>query len=77
MKKLILVLATASLALPTAAQKKTCEELKAEIEAKIKAKGVPKFTLAIVAPGELKDAKDARDVGNCEGGAKRIVYKRG
>jgi hypothetical protein len=57
--------------------KKDCEELKGEIEAKIKAKGVAKFTLSIVGKDELKDAKDAREVGSCDGGAKRIVYKRG
>lgn len=57
-----------------AQQRKPCEELKAEIEAKLKARGVEKFTLDIVAPEE---AKDSKVVGSCDGGSKRIVYKRG
>ena len=56
------------------AQKKPCEELKAEIEAKLKLKGVTGYTLDIVAAA---DAKDDKVVGGCEGGAKKIVYKRG
>ena len=60
-----------------AQQRKPCEELKAEIEAKLKAKGVEKFTLDIVAAEEAKDAKDGKVVGSCDGGTKRIVYKRG
>ena len=56
------------------AQRKPCEELKSEIEAKLKAKGVEKYTLDIV-PAE--EAKDAKVVGSCDGGTKRIVYKRG
>lgn len=71
------VLFTAALALamsPALAQKKSCDELKAEIEAKIKAKGVKTYTVDIVSPAE---AKGKTVVGSCEGGAKRIVYKRG
>jgi hypothetical protein len=52
---------------------KDCNELKSEIEAKIKAKGVTSFTLEVVA-GE---AKDGKVVGSCDGGTKKIVYKRG
>lgn len=77
MTRLLVMLALATLALPAAAQKKSCDELKSEIEAKLKAKGVAKYTLAVVSAGELKDAKDAKEVGSCDGGAKRIVYKRG
>lgn len=51
-----------------------CEDIKASIDAKIKAKGVKAFTLEIVGKDEVKDAKV---VGNCEAGAKRITYKRG
>ncbi len=57
-----------------AQQRKPCEELKAEIEAKLKAKGVEKYTLDIVA---AEEAKDGKIVGSCDGGTKRIVYKRG
>ena len=54
-----------------------CDEVKAQIEAKIKAKGVPKYTLDVVAAADLKPDDDRKVVGVCEGGAKRIVYKRG
>ena len=56
------------------AQAKSCEELKGEIDAKIKKNGVDKFTLDIVD----KDAQaDGKVVGTCGGGTKKIVYKRG
>ena len=74
MKSLIMFVALAMFAWPAAAQKKSCEALKAEIEAMLKEKGVAKYTLDIVAAGE---AKDAKEVGSCDGGTKRIIYKRG
>jgi hypothetical protein len=74
MIRAVAALVVLGLALPAWAQKKPCEELKAEIEAKLKAKGVEKYTLDIV-PAD--SAKDAKVVGSCDGGAKRIVYKRG
>ena len=57
-----------------AQERKPCEELKAEIEAKLKANGVEKYTLDIVVAEEVKDGKV---VGSCDAGTKRIVYKRG
>ena len=54
--------------------RKPCEELKAEIEAKIQANGVETYTLGIV-PSE--DVKDEKVVGSCDGGTKKITYKRG
>ena len=55
-------------------QRKDCDELKGEIEAKIKKNGVEQFTLDIVD----KDAQaDGKVVGSCDGGTKKIVYKRG
>ena len=74
MIRTIAALAMLGLAVPAWAQKKPCEELKAEIEAKLKSKGVEKYTLDIVPADE---AKDAKVVGSCDGGTKRIVYKRG
>ena len=56
------------------AQAKPCEELKSEIEAKIKKNGVEKFTLDIV---DADKQADGKVVGTCEGGTKKIVYKRG
>jgi len=54
---------------------KACEELKTEIAAKLDAKGVKGYTLDIVAKDA--DAGDAKVVGTCEAGAKKILYKRG
>jgi hypothetical protein len=56
------------------AQAKPCEELRGEIEAKIKKNGVDKFTLDIV---EADKQAEGKVVGTCEGGSKKIVYKRG
>jgi len=53
---------------------KPCEELKSEIATKLDAKGVKGYTLDVVA----KDAAgDQKVVGSCEGGSKKIVYKKG
>ena len=59
---------------PAWSQVKPCEELKAEIAAKLVAKGVTNYTLKIVAAEEVKDVKV---VGSCDGGTKRITYTRG
>ncbi len=53
---------------------KSCEDLKAEIDAKLQAKGVKSYTLDVVASDATKDQKI---VGSCAGGAKKIVYTRG
>ena len=74
MKSLIAVVASLLLASPVFAQVKPCEELKSEIDAKIKKNGVKEFTLTIV---EKDAAEDGKVVGTCEGGTKKIVYKRG
>jgi uncharacterized protein (DUF2147 family) len=52
---------------------KPCEELKAEIAAKLDKAGVKGYTLDIVASDKVGDAKV---VGSCEGGAKKITYVR-
>ena len=75
MGKLIAAAVAAALMMsgPALAQRKDCGELKGEIEAKIKANGVEKFSLDVVD----KDAQaDGKVVGTCDGGAKKIVYKR-
>jgi hypothetical protein len=59
---------------PALAQRKDCGELKGEIEAKIKKNGVDKFTLDVL---EADAQSDGKVVGTCEGGSKKIVYKRG
>jgi uncharacterized protein DUF1161 len=55
------------------AQKKDCAELKTEIEAKIKKNGVEKFNLDVV---DANAQADGKVVGTCEGGSKKIVYKK-
>ena len=55
------------------AEIKSCEELKAEIEAKLKAKGVEGYTLEIIPTDQVKDQKI---IGSCEGGSKKISYSR-
>ena len=60
-------------AAPTFAQRKGCEELAAEIAAKLDAKGVKGYQLDIVSTEEVGDKQV---VGSCDGGAKRVTYKR-
>ena len=74
MIRIIVAAAALALAGTAWAQKKECGELKTEIEAKIKKNGVDKFSLDIVD----KDAQaEGKVVGTCDGGAKKIVYKKG
>jgi hypothetical protein len=73
MRSIALSLLLAMAAAPALAQK-DCSELKAEIDAKITANGVAAFTTTIVE----KDAEaDGKVVGTCDGGTRKIVYKRG
>jgi hypothetical protein len=74
MYKTALALALALAMTPALAQVKDCNELKAEIDAKITKNGVTAFTTTIFD----KDApEDGKVVGTCDGGSKKIVYKRG
>ena len=73
-KAIVALVVAAGLAGPAWAQSKSCDELKADIEAKIRKNGVDKFTVEVVD----KDAQsDGKVVGTCGGGAKKLVYKRG
>lgn len=74
MKSLIVIAASFLIASPVLAQVKPCEELKGEIDTKIKNNGVPAFTTTIV---DKDAAEDGKVVGTCDGGTKKIVYKRG
>ncbi len=73
MKFLALVLGVSTLS-ATALAGKDCEELKGEIDARIKAKGVSSFSLNVV---ENESAAEGKVVGTCGGGTKKIVYVRG
>ncbi|ATR81112.1 DUF1161 domain-containing protein [Pseudomonas sp. FFUP_PS_473] len=64
-----MLMASAVLAAP-----KPCEELKAEIEAKIQARGVTSYTLEIVPNNEVHDQNMV--VGSCDGGTRKIIYQK-
>jgi hypothetical protein len=73
--KVVAVAAVAGLfALQAQAEAKKCDELKTEITAKLDAKGVTGYTLDVVA---ADDKSDAKVVGTCDGGSKKITYSRG
>jgi hypothetical protein len=74
MRTLIAVVASLLVASPALAQRKDCGELNSEIETKIKNNGVTTFTLTVV---DKDAAEDGKVVGTCDGGTKKIVYKRG
>jgi len=71
--RFVLVIAALLLCAPAFAQIKPCEELKSEIDAKLKAKGVVNYTLEIVPANQIKDQ---RVVGSCDGGKNKITYTK-
>jgi hypothetical protein len=75
MKLLRFFLLTAAMCLCASAfaQIKPCEELKTEIEGKLKDKGIVNFSLEIVAADQIKDQKV---VGSCNGGKDKITYTK-
>ena len=75
MKRVIIFLAAIIVFAGSAAfaEIKPCEELNAEIEAKLKEKGVKGYTLEIIPTDKVKDQKI---IGSCEGGTKKISYSR-
>lgn len=72
MRKLLVATGLMMLATGALAAGKPCEELKAEIAAKLDAKGVQGYTLEVVDKG----TPAGKVVGSCEGGTKEIVYSR-
>jgi hypothetical protein len=75
MKRIVFALMAYSLLLCASAfaEIKPCDELKNEIDEKLKAKGVVNYTLEIVPADQIKDQKV---VGSCEGGTKKITYTK-
>ena len=71
--RFMIIAAALLLCAPLCAQVKPCEELKAEIEAKLKDKGVTNYTLEIVPADQVKDQKV---VGSCDGGTHKITYTK-
>ena len=74
MKRFALAVIGCALASSALAAPKPCEELKAEIEAKIQAQGVSSYTLEIVTNDEVHDPNMV--VGTCENGTKKIIYQK-
>ncbi len=73
---------------PAMAEILPCDVLKARVDTKLQAKGIPTYTLEIV-PAESNTDIDAasgisatkktkgKEVGTCDGGTKRLIYTRG
>lgn len=74
MKKLLLAVGLLGMAGSAFAAGTSCDTVKGDIDAKIKAKGASGYSLEVVEKGS---AADGKAVGSCEGGTKEIVYKRG
>jgi alkyl hydroperoxide reductase subunit AhpF len=73
--KIVLMAVGLSVLVPSAfAAGKPCEELKAEIAAKIETNGASGFTLEVIDKGA---ATDGLVVGSCEAGSKEIIYRKG
>jgi hypothetical protein len=73
MKKVIAALILSLSVGPAFAAQKRCDQLKSEIAAKLKAKGLKNYQLEIVATDEVKDQKV---IGSCERGKKNITFKK-
>ncbi|RMN73076.1 hypothetical protein ALP63_100438 [Pseudomonas syringae pv. aceris] len=73
MKRFIMAATCTLLATSALAAPKSCEELKAEIEAKIQANNVTSYTLEIVGNEEATDP--SMIVGSCDNGTKKIIYQ--
>jgi Protein of unknown function (DUF1161) len=54
---------------------KSCDGLKAEIVKELDANNVTSYSLEIVPSDKAKEA-EGKVVGSCEGGTKKIVYRR-
>jgi hypothetical protein len=67
------VLLLACLAVSTSAFATPCDEVKTQIAAKLDAKHVSDYTLDVVPADQ---AGDAKVIGTCEGGTKKIVYTK-
>jgi hypothetical protein len=74
MKRIATTLILAALTTSAFAAPKPCDELKAEIEAKIQAQNVSSYTLEVVGNEEVHDQNMV--VGTCENGTKKIIYQK-
>ena len=71
-KHLLAALLAAACATAFAAGK-PCDELKSEIAVKLDEKGVKNYEIAVVDNDKVGDAKV---IGSCEGGTKKLTYVR-
>lgn len=74
MNRFALAVVAMSLATGALAAPKSCEELKAQIEAKIQARNVSSYTLEIVTNDEVHDQNLV--VGSCDNGTRKIIYQK-
>ena len=74
MKHFALAVICCAMATSAFAAPKPCDELKAEIEAKIQANNVSSYTLEVVTNDEVHDQNMV--VGTCEKGSKKIIYQK-
>ncbi len=74
MKRFALAVICGAMATSAFAAPKPCDELKAEIEAKIQANNVSSYTLEVVTNDEVHDQNMV--VGTCENGTKKIIYQK-
>lgn len=74
MKTLALAIFCLTCSAATLAAPKPCDELKAEIEAKIQSAGVASYTLEVVTNDEVKDPNMV--VGSCDYGTRKIIYQK-
>lgn len=74
MNRITAILILCALAASVSAAPKPCEELKAEIEAKVQAQNVSSYTLEIVSNDEVHDQNMV--VGSCDNGTKKIIYQK-
>lgn len=72
MKNRILALGLMTMASSVLAAGTPCDEIKAEIAAKLDAKGVQGYSLEVVDQG----TPAGKVIGSCEAGTKEIVYRR-
>lgn len=88
MRKVALLACLTMFSLPATAEILACDVLKARVDARLQAKGVPSYTLEIVpiaVPAAVAasgvpatpQAIKGKEVGTCEGGTKRLIYTRG
>ncbi len=87
MRKLLLTACLVSFSVPAMA---SCDDVKAQIDSKLKAKGVSSYTLDVVPVAQAAATSSATSgaaaapakaatgkvVGTCEGDSKQIVYTR-